>query len=202
MSRRLQRFWVLAVFVAGALMGCARAGLDAVRANVAEGQGHLITTVPFIPQDAYQCGPAALAMVLRYYGVEGVAADQDRIARILHLPSARGALNLDLEFYARRQGFRTRAFPGSVDLAKAELRRQRPLIVFQDLGRPFSPAPHFAVLLGYDERAGVVVLHSGRTPYRVVPVAEFEHAWAARRYWTLLILPADQEGRKVLPRAS
>ena len=102
----------LLLLLAGLLgSGCAPVTLDAVRADVAAGQGHLITTVPFIAQDAYQCGPAALAMVLRYWGA---AADAEEIGRALYLPSAQGVLNLELEFEARRRGFRTAAFEGSL----------------------------------------------------------------------------------------
>lgn len=169
------------------LVGCARVSLDDIRADVAAGHGHLITGVPFIAQEAFQCGPAALAMVLQYYGAR---VDQDEIAREIYLPSIRGTLNLDLELYARRRGFQARAFQGTLARVKDELRRGRPLIVFQDLGFAAYPVPHFAVLLGYDDRAGVVVLHSGTTPSRVVSYAEFEATWARRRGWTLLITPA------------
>jgi ABC-type bacteriocin/lantibiotic exporter with double-glycine peptidase domain len=176
---------LLAAFLATA--GCASpVTLDAVRADVAAGHGHLIGGVPFIPQDAYQCGPAALAMVLQYYGA---AIGQEEIAQALYLPSVRGTLNLDLEFYARRRGFEARAFAGTLDGAKAELRRGRPLIVFQDLGVGGYAVPHFAVLLGYDDRARSVVLHSGPEAYRVVPYDEFERTWARRRGWTLLVTP-------------
>ena len=169
----------LLLLLAGLLgSGCAPVTLDAVRADVAAGQGHLITTVPFIAQDAYQCGPAALAMVLRYWGAP---ADAEEIGRALYLPSAQGVLNLELEFEARRRGFRT--------LAKTELRRGRPVIVFQNLGRGPVSVPHFAVLLGYDDRAEVVVLHSGATPYQVLSYAEFLRTWAVRRGWSLLITP-------------
>jgi hypothetical protein len=177
----------VALLVAGWLGGgCARVSLDTVRADVAAGDGHLITSVPFVAQEAYHCGPAALAMVLRYWGA---AADAAEIGRELYLPSARGVLNLELEFQARRRGFRTEAFPGSLERAREELRRGRPLIVFQDLGVGPVSVPHFAVLVGYDDRAGVVVLHSGTTPFRVVPTAEFVRSWQARRGWTLLISP-------------
>jgi ABC-type bacteriocin/lantibiotic exporter with double-glycine peptidase domain len=125
-------------------------------------------------------------MVLRFWGAP---ADADEIAGALHLPSARGVLNLELEFQARRRGFRTRAFEGTLDRIKAELRRGRPLIVFQDLGRGPLSVPHFAVLVGYDDRAEVVVLHSGTTAYHVVSYAEFLRTWAGRRGWTLLITP-------------
>ena len=175
---------LLAVLLATA--GCAApVTLDAVRADVAAGHGHLIAGVPFIPQEEYQCGPASLAMVLQYYGT---AIGQEEIAQALYLPSVRGTLNLDLEFYARRRGFAARAFAGTLDAAKAELRRDRPLIVFQDVG-VVSAVPHFAVLLGYDERARSVVLHSGTEAYRVVAYDEFERTWARRRGWTLLVTP-------------
>jgi ABC-type bacteriocin/lantibiotic exporter with double-glycine peptidase domain len=192
MSRPLQRSGaraVLALLLASFLgHGCGRATLEAVRADVAAGRGHLIATVPFVAQDAYQCGPAALAMVLRYWGA---AADADEIGRALYLPSARGVLNVELEFQARRRGFRTEAFDGTLERVKAELRRGRPLIVFQDLGRAGVSVPHFAVLLGFDDQAEVVVLHSGTTPYHLLSYGEFLRTWASRRGWTLLITPGD-----------
>src|SRR5262245_58941086 len=135
MSRPLQPFGGCAaiLLVAGLLgTGCARVTLDTVRADVAAAQGHLIATVPFIAQDAYQCGPAALAMVLRYWGA---TADAEEIGRSLYLPSAQGVLNLELEFEARRRGFRTPAFKRSLDRAKAALRQGRAVKVFPDLGR-------------------------------------------------------------------
>jgi Peptidase_C39 like family len=191
MRRPLQPFGgrrLLALLVVALLGGgCASVTLDAVRDDVAAGQGHLITTVPFIAQEAYQCGPAALAMVLRYWGAP---ADADEIGRALYLPSAHGVLNLELEFEARRRGFRTQAFEGTLDRAKAELRRGRPVIVFQDLGRGPVSVPHFAVLVGYDDRTKVVVLHSGTTAYLVLTYAEFLRTWTARRAWSLVITPA------------
>jgi hypothetical protein len=195
MRRPLQPFGAraLPILLLAGLLGsaCAPVTLDAVRTDVAAGQGHLIDTVPFIPQEAYQCGPAALAMVLRYWGV---AADPEEIGRALYLPSARGVLNLELEFEARRRGFRTQAFEGTLDRAKAELRQGRPVIVFQDLGRGPVSIPHFAVLLGYDDRSEVVVLHSGTTAYHVLSYAEFLRTWAAHRAWSLLITPQGPAG--------
>jgi ABC-type bacteriocin/lantibiotic exporter with double-glycine peptidase domain len=166
--------------------GCAPVGLDVVRADVAAGHGHLIAGVPFLAQEDFQCGPAALAMVLRYYGV---AVTQDEIARAIYLPSLRGTLNLDLEFYARRRGFAARAFEGTLDRVRDEIRAGRPLIVFQDLGVPGYAVPHFAVLLGFDDRAGVVVLHSGPAAHRILSYEDFTRSWARRRSFTLLVTP-------------
>jgi ABC-type bacteriocin/lantibiotic exporter with double-glycine peptidase domain len=166
--------------------GCAHPSLDTIRADAAAGHAHLIETVPFIAQEAYQCGPASLAMVLQYYGA---AVEPGEITSELYLPSVRGTLNLDLEFYARRRGFQARSFAGTLAQAKDELRRGHPLIVFQDLGVTGYPVPHFAVLVGYDDRAETVVLHSGTTAYRVVSYPAFEESWAKRKAWTLLVMP-------------
>lgn len=40
-----------------------------LRANL-ETRGHYIPNVPFIPQEESRCGPAALTMVLQYWGVK------------------------------------------------------------------------------------------------------------------------------------
>ncbi|MBI4013854.1 MAG: PA2778 family cysteine peptidase [Candidatus Rokubacteria bacterium] len=186
MRARIQLICALLAASTLAAAGCARLQLDTVRADVAAGHGHLIGTVPFIPQEAYQCGPASLAMVLQYYGAK---VGQEEITRELYLPSIRGTLNLDLEFYARRRGFQARSFSGSLERLKEELRRDRPLIVFQDLGLATYPVPHFAVVVGYDDRAQAVVLHSGTTAYQLVSYAELERTWAHRRAWTLLVTP-------------
>jgi ABC-type bacteriocin/lantibiotic exporter with double-glycine peptidase domain len=168
------------------LAGCASIDLDAVRESAAAGHGHLIAGVPFVPQDDFQCGPAALAMVLLYYGA---AVSPAEIAREIYLPSVRGTLNLELEFYARRRGFATRAFEGTLDRVRDEIRGDRPLIVFQDLGVPGYAVPHFAVLIGFDDRAGVVVLHSGPAAHRVLSYQDFTRSWARRRSFTLLVTP-------------
>ena len=181
----------LLLTLGGALVGltaCGGVSLDTIRADVGAGHGHLLTGVPFVPQTEYQCGPAALAMVLQYHGLR---VSQDEIAEALAIPSLRGTLNLDLERYARRRGWQAQAFPGTLARAKEELQRGRPLIVFQDLGAPpLYPVPHFAVLVGYDDRAQAVVLHSGTTAYRVTSYADFERTWARQRGWSLLVTPA------------
>lgn len=174
--------------VALLLAGCQPLTFEAIRADLAAGHGHYIERVPFIPQEEYYCGPASLAMVLRYWGVE---ADQDQIASELFLESVRGTLNFDLEFYARRRGLHARSFRGTLEGVKAEVRRDHPLIVFLDLGLGPYEIPHFAVLIGYDDRRGVAILHSGTTPNRVVPYAEFLRAWERRQRWTLLISPTS-----------
>ena len=184
MRRRNQLFFLLALQTL--LSGCASVTLDTLRADLRDGQGYLIETVPFIPQRDYYCGPASLAMVLRYWGAD---ADQDAIASELFIKSIKGTLNFDLEFYARRQGFEARSFRGSLAEIKAHLRQNRPLIVFQDLGLGGYEIPHFAVLIGYNEARGEMIAHSGTTEYKVMSHQEFLRTWERRQRWTLLITP-------------
>ena len=184
MRLRNQSLFLLALLTL--LSGCASVTLDALKAELRDGHGYLIETVPFIPQRDYYCGPASLAMVLRYWGAN---ADQDAIASDLFIESIRGTLNFDLEFYARRQGFEARSFQGSLEEVKAHLRQNHPLIVFQDLGFGPVEVPHFAVLIGYNDARGQVILHSGATEYKMMSYEKFLRTWEQRRRWTLLILP-------------
>ena len=184
MRPRNQIFFLLTLLTL--LSGCASVTLDTLRTELRDGQGYLIETVPFIPQRDYYCGPASLAMVLRYWGA---AADQDAIAGELFIKSIKGTLNFDLEFYARRQGFEARSFRGSLEDVKTHLRQNRPLIVFQDLGLGPSEVPHFAVLIGYNEVRGEMIAHSGTTEYKVISYQEFLRTWDRRQRWILLITP-------------
>lgn len=185
-TRDAHSFWTVLSLLTLMVAGCAPS-LEAIRRDLAQGApGHLISDVPFIPQEQYYCGPASLAMVLSYWGDE---VSQEQIASELYLDSIKGTLNFDLEFYARRRGFRARSFAGDLERVKGELRANHPLIVFQDLGIGPYRVPHFAVLLGYDEVRRVVILHSGTTQYRVLPYEEFLRTWERRQRWILLITP-------------
>ena len=184
MRSRNQSFSLLVLLTL--LPGCAPVTLDALRAELRDGRGHLIEGVPFIPQRDYYCGPASLAMVLRYLGTD---VDQDAIASELFIKSIKGTLNFDLEFYARRRGFEARSFRGSLEEVKAHLRQNHPLIVFQDLGLGPYEVPHFAVLIGYNDTRGEVIAHSGTTEYKVMSYQGFLRTWDRRQRWTLLITP-------------
>ena len=52
-----------------------------------------LTTVPFFPQEEYQCGPAALATVLTWTGVNVTPAE---LAPQVYLPERQGSLQLEI----------------------------------------------------------------------------------------------------------
>lgn len=187
-ARRRCALWLMPALLVVA--GCTAISSETVRQDLLTGRnrGRYLTGVPFIPQREDYCGPASLAMVLRYWGE---AVDQDRIGADLYLPSAKGTLNLELEFYARRRGLRAESSEGTLAGLKTEIDEGRPVIVFQDQGIGPLAFPHFLVVIGYDETRELIIAHSGVTENRLVPYREFLWTWGKKGNWTLRIRPKD-----------
>ena len=87
----------------GLLSGCAAtqttALLSAPHADLPR-QVELKAT-PFIAQERYQCGPAALAMSLR---AAGFAIDADALVPQVYLPQREGSLQVEMLAAGRRNG--------------------------------------------------------------------------------------------------
>jgi len=172
---------------------CAREGLISLEKGDLEDREirHYISDVPFFPQSKYQCGPASLASVLNYHGC---LVTPEEIAEAIYEKQLKGTLNVDLFLFARRMGFNASAFKGSISDLKDSISKERPLIVFQDLGYPLLPVRHFSVVIGYDDAKGILVLHSGKRKNKVISYERFLRSWAKMDYWTLLILPTTRDG--------
>src|SRR5690606_18428173 len=97
--RGLGLAWVLC-----ALGGCAAQRALVSGAPSLQGGDAVIelADTPFHPQEALQCGPAALATVL---GAAGVDAHPDELAREVYTPGLGGSLQLELAAAARARGF-------------------------------------------------------------------------------------------------
>ncbi len=144
-----------------------------------------LDSVPFYPQKAYQCGPAALAMVLEWSGIN---ADPDALVPEVFTPSQKGSLQSALIGTARRHS--RIAYPiSSLSEMLMEVAAGHPVIVLQNLGFSWYPVWHYAVVVGYDLSQGVVILHSGVTPRKTISLRAFENTWARSDYWGLLVLP-------------
>ena len=115
----------------------------------------------------------------------------------------KGTLSIDMILFARRMGFDARAYRGSISDLKGHISKDRPLIVFQDLGYPLLPIRHFSVAIGYDDAEGILILHSGKRINKIVSYERFLRSWARMDYWTLLILPNREAGDSLnLPTSS
>ncbi|MBW2503841.1 MAG: PA2778 family cysteine peptidase, partial [Deltaproteobacteria bacterium] len=148
----------------------------------------LVGSVPFFAQDELQCGPASLAMVLNWAGVNVAPSD---LSPEVFTPGLKGSLQASLIGSARRHGRVAYPIKGFDDLV-AEISAGHPAIVLVNLGFAWFPQWHYAVAIGYDLDNEVVILHSGLTANEVMSLWTFNNIWRRSQYWGLLVLPPDQ----------
>jgi ABC-type bacteriocin/lantibiotic exporter with double-glycine peptidase domain len=149
---------------------------------------HLIGGVPYLRQERFFCGPASLGMVFGYYGV---TIPQKRLADELYRKKLLGSLNLDLLVSARRHGFDAGMHRGSLALLKSYLGRDIPVIALVRV----SSEPeryHYLVVFGYDDKAEVLTVHSGRTRAGEIGYGEFDRNWEAADRWMLTVERKEQ----------
>lgn len=143
---------------------------------------HVIENVPFYPQQAYQCGPAALAGVLNYWRL-GVSTED--IAGDIYSKSAKGTLDVDMVFYAKKKGFKARQYEGSVADVKRNIDLGYPVIVLVDYGFWVCQQGHFMVVVGYNENG--ILANSGTERLRFISFKDFLRSWKRTKRWTMLI---------------
>ncbi|MFO7555452.1 MAG: PA2778 family cysteine peptidase [Desulfobacterales bacterium] len=147
-----------------------------------------LETVPFYPQKEYQCGPAALAMALRW---SGLPISPEDLTGEVFTPSRKGSLQTAMISSARRHGRIAYVLTGLDDMV-SEVAAGNPVIVLQNLGLSWYPVWHYAVVVGYDLSEKVVVLRSGIIHRKHMSFRVFDNTWARGNYWGLLILQPDQ----------
>ena len=178
---------VAGVFICAVLAGCAApqtAHLARQWPPMLPTRAELVNT-PFIPQDDYECGPAALAMVLQAAGLQ-VSAD-DLVAQV-YLPGRKGSLQVEVLAAARRNGLPAYPLKPDLDSVLQEVAAGNPVLVFQNLSLPIYPVWHYAVVIGYDRERQELLLHSGRTPRQTLPLDTFERTWARGKHWSMVAL--------------
>ena len=147
-----------------------------------------IPSVPFYPQETYQCGPAAMAMVLQW--TKANVSPQDLIPKVF-VPAKKGSLQPALLSAARRYNRLAYPIKGLEALLK-ELAAGHPVIVLQNLGLQWFPRWHYSVPIGYNLTKGIVILHSGKDARRRMSWTLFMRTWKRADYWGLVVLPSGQ----------
>ena len=178
----------LLVVAIASSMGCATARIHDERSAAPSSPSAPVIAVPFHAQEAYECGPAALAMTLGWSGLEIAPAD---IVGEVFTPGRKGSIQTDLVAAARRRDRVAYVVHGRDELL-AELAAGNPVIVLQNLGLSWLPRWHYAVVVGHDTTRGAFVLHSGRDANRAVGEATFAHTWRRADEWGLLTLPPER----------
>ena len=148
-----------------------------------------IDRVAFIAQDDYECGPAALAMVMQSAGVK---ASVPALVTQVYLPGRKGSLQQELLAATRRYGLLAYPLQPELGALLQEVAAGNPVLVFQNLGLPLFPVWHYAVVIGFDRERNVIKLHSGRTEGLTMSLFTFERTWARAGAWSMVVLPPEQ----------
>jgi len=171
--------------------GCTGIDPARVKESVRSGgsPGHYVEKVPFVRQDRYYCGPAAITAIERFWGKD---VDQSGIAEEIFARSVKGTLTLDIELYARRQGYWSRRAGRDLTELKRWLDRNVPVAVLLQVGPRYLRKYHFVVLVGYSDHDRVFLAHDGTKPDALIPYLLLERRWRRAGRWALVMAPPDK----------
>lgn len=148
-----------------------------------------LTNISFFPQQAYQCGPAALATLLEH---QNVAISPEQLVDKVYIPKRRGSLQLEMVATARSYGLLAYKLAPQLKDLLAELNVGNPVLIFQNLSLQLWPQWHYAVAIGYDLEQQVLILRSGTIKRHVISFATFERTWQRGRHWAYLFMKPGQ----------
>ena len=173
------------------LAGCAGPDSSRIRESVRSGNspGHYVEGVPFVRQDRFYCGPAAISTIEKFFGED---VEQSAIAEEVFAQSVKGTLTLDIELYARRQGYWSRRTGRDIADLKQWLNRDVPVAVLLQVGPRYLRKYHFIVLVGYSDHDRVFLAHDGARPNALTPFHLFERRWRRAGRWGLVMAPPDK----------
>jgi hypothetical protein len=197
-ASKAARVFPCAFLIAGTLLTVGCAGTPQTNEILATRAGpkHSVELidVPFFPQTAYQCGPAALATVL---GSAGARITPEVLASQVYLPERRGSLQFELLAATRRHGYIPYVLEPRLDDVLNEVAAGTPVLVFQNLGLSWYPKWHYAVIVGFDLSRGEIVLRSGGEARHIVSMRVFERTWERGDFWAMVSMPPGR-----LPRTA
>ena len=153
----------------------------------------MVTNFPLVMQkDRNDCGAAALASVLRFWGrpaspesVEAAIGRKDRRLRAG-----------DMADHAKAQGLRAYVFFGSMDDVVYELEQGRPVIV--GLGKAVSSdraLSHYEVVVGYEPEKKLVLLLDPARGWQIDTLLGFSKEWARSKGVTIVTFLPDSDPR-------
>lgn len=139
--------------------------------------------VPVHFQEEHQCGPAALAMVLNFYGHD---VQPQTLTPTVYLPALQGTTPQLLAEVARHYGFEAAIEAGDKEHLEQWLLEGIPPIVF--LGNRDTYG-HFVVVTGLSARR--IRMHNGQQQDTWMKQTQFLDQWRHGRNTALLIFPRD-----------
>ncbi|MGH8660840.1 MAG: PA2778 family cysteine peptidase [Burkholderiales bacterium] len=148
-----------------------------------------LASVPFFPQEEYQCGPAALAMALTH---AGSATSPEALVPQVYVPGREGSLQVEMLAATRRHGLLAYRLAPRLEDVLREVSAGTPVIVLQNLALDLAPLWHYAVVIGYDLPREEITLRSGTTRRAVMTLGSFERTWMRGDRWAMLALAPER----------
>jgi tetratricopeptide (TPR) repeat protein len=159
-------------------------------------QQHLITQVPFFPQQQFFCGPTTLSEVAGFYGLN---KSPTTIAPSTFIPGREGTLQIEMVAATRQLGLVAYAERSSMQQLLSLVAENIPVIVLQNNSISWLPQWHYAVVIGYDLTTAEVILHTGVTANYRLNFSTFERTWQRGNYWMLAMLPSTKASAQLDP---
>ncbi len=159
------------------------------------GRRKRLQAFPTLVQRRDYCGPSTIELVLRYWK-GGPEFNNDLIAGLVKMPQAGTPIYRMREFF-HLVGFDTVRPLAPIDKLKKLIEAGYPVIIQEE----FSNSSHVAVVIGYDEAAGVMELQDPMThTITRTPVDELDRLRRIYHHAAVVAFPRGQGHEKVLGR--
>ncbi len=141
--------------------------------------------VSFNPQLKYDCGPAALATLLQWQGID---ISSKELEPEVYLPGRKGSLQLELLAATRQHNLIPYLLDKKFTSLLKEIKAGHPVLVLQNLALEAFPQWHYAVVIGYDLENDELILRTGDIRRYPVSISRFEYTWQRSDYWGFVVL--------------
>lgn len=153
----------------------------------------VMDNVCYVQQTRNFCGPAALTMVLNYWGQK---TDQKTVGKSVFDTSIQATNGADMLLYARGKGYSAYSWNSSMADLKQKLMLGIPVIVLQDSSITDSSG-HYRVATGYDDEDKVIYVNDPYEPNtKEISYDKFATLWERHGNWSLLVCPQDRDSFK------
>lgn len=155
------------------------------------GERFIIENVPFITQKDDYCGPASLAMIFNFWGMD---ITQDEIAQEVYSPEMKGTLSIEMVLYAIQKGFEAEVYQGNLQNLKDRITAGFPLIVSHKTNKG-QERVHYLIVWGFDDNKELFYVHSGIKRNMAMGYQTFLKYWDWAENLTILVYPKDKAYR-------